>query len=485
MLSAALLLGALRFFRLGEWSLWHDEALSLHEALRLLAGEYGALPSHALGVASIAALLQLTGSQWPSEWLLRIVPACAGWAGIALTYWALRPLGRPKRAAFAALILASSSWHLYWSQCARFYTLAQDLSLLGCGLFLRGLLHGKSAKMVAGLVLALLAASFHLSALFAVGGLVLGPLAARPWARTTTEEEQHRSSERTYVLLGRIAIGAIVATAIAAWRPWLEYASKKEAAPLSGLTHFALTTGFFATPLLATGAGLGALLALRSRWGSDMLALAVTAIGLLTALIASLFAIVTAQYVFVLLPWIAYLASAPLEAGEEPGADMNRDGGKSRSGSPGRSAPIASWCYALVLVLPPLADIGLYFTEHNGARPMLREAYQYVWNHRASEDLIFGMETPVGEYYLNPGTRDLRRTVAVARLDAYHAEGPAEWTRYGRRAWFVIRGEWIKSLWPGDRERLVALLGEQCRLVQSYPLYVGARDLSVLVYVRD
>ena len=46
----------------------------------------------------------------------------------------------------------------------------------------------------------------------------------------------------------------------------------------------------------------------------------------------------------------------------------------------------------------------------------------------------------------------------------------------------IAFGETFKS---DDYYGVAELLSEQCRLVQSYPLYVGARDLSVLVYVRD
>ena len=59
---------------------------------------------------------------------MRLPAALFGWVGIALTYWAFAPTVGRRTAAAAALVLATSSWHMDWSQTARFYTLEIDLT---------------------------------------------------------------------------------------------------------------------------------------------------------------------------------------------------------------------------------------------------------------------------------------------------------------------------------------------------------------------
>ena len=137
---------------------------------------------------------------------------------------------------------------------------------------------------------------------------------------------------------------------------------------------------------------------LRRREAIDML-VAVACIGALgAALLASSRAVVSAQYVFCLLPWIALLASAPLAPAATHGTNDE----------PAEERTSLAWAYAAALVIPSVAGLGLYFTKYGGDRPRWRDAYRYVWNEREPGDLVLGANSPVGEYYLNPGYTDLR-----------------------------------------------------------------------------
>jgi hypothetical protein len=183
----------------------------------------------------------------------------------------------------------------------------------------------------------------------------------------------------------------------------------------------------------------------------------------------SMSARISAQYVFVVLPWIAILACAPLEAAPGDGRQ--------------RSAFASAW--VCILVLPTLVNTALYFTVRKGERPQWREAYEFVWNQREPDDLVLGMAATVGELYLAPQRTDLRQTMHVTWLDRWRARLPEVWARHARRAWYVLNPEELLDWEPRDADDFRAYLREQCRLVKCFPLYVESRDLSVWVYIRD
>jgi hypothetical protein len=453
-----------RFWRLSQWSLWFDETATWTDAQ---PGLDGVQIGHPLGYRAIALTVQLFGGV-PDEFALRFLPALAGWLAVPLTYWAFRPLSGSRRAAGAALLLAASSWHVYWSQNARFYTMAQAVSLIGAGLLVRGLWRRKILVSALGFAFAAAAMAFHPSAGLLVPALALAPLLVR-LARGTRPLPDVR-----------VAVGVLILFAVAllvrydwARRTIATYVYQK---PQSSPAHLLLTTGFYVTPLLGTAALGGTILTFLRRDAKHLFAAIVATLVLGAAFAMSLFARITAQYVFVLLPWIAVLACAPTVP-----ASVN-DAGDLPKEPPHVRRLRAAWL--AVLVLPALATSALYFTVRAGERPRWREAYEYVWNRREEGDLVLGMEASVGEYYLNPSATELRHPAHVGWLDSWRAREPFLWAKHARRTWLILNPEQLYDWDPGDAERMRRFLAEECRLVQCYPLYVESRDLSVWVYVR-
>ena len=167
---------------------------------------------------------------------------------------------------------------------------------------------------------------------------------------------------------------------------------------------------------------------------------------------------VSAQYVFFLLPWIALLAAWPI---------------KERFG-----------LWLPVLVLPALVSCGLYFSVRQGERPQWREAYTFVERSRQADDLVFGMEATVAEFYAGAVPDELRHPRRYGVLDRWRVDELRQWARSGRDMWLVVNPEQVKA-WPtGEAERFGRFLREECRLERVWPLYVESRDLSVWVYRR-
>ncbi len=471
LLALALLVGLLRFWKLGAWSLWFDEAATYTD---WYVGLYGGEIQNPLGYELVHRVVELLGGK-PDEFALRFLPAVAGWLAIPAAYWAFRDLAGKRTAALVALLLAVSSWQVYWSQNARFYTLAELASLLGAGLWLRGFARGSVVRALLGLGLASSGALFHPSAALALPGLALAPVVAARCARRPLGAGKR-------VLVAMVAAGVVVLLAAYPWaRDTLStYFLQKGArggfdagAALERVLHLARTTGFYVTPYLGAAALVGAGLAWRRRAERGVVPLVVVLVVLLlVAGIAAAGARMTAQYVFFLFPWIALLAALPAE-----------ELGRALADERGRRTLARAW--AFVLVACSLVNVALYFTVRQGERPPWRDAYQFVWNRREENDLVLGMEATVGEYYVAPWRTELRQPEHVQWLDKWRATQPRLWARQGRRMWLVVNPEQFLDWDPEDAAEVQRFLREECRLVRVWPLYVESRDLSVWVYVRD
>ena len=459
-LAAALLLGLLRFWKLGEWSLWVDEAHTVADWGSSL--DLGRIWNPA-GYVAIRETVALLGGEL-SEWNLRFLPALVGWLCVPLSYWALSSSFGRRRAAWVALLIALSSWHVYWSQTARFYTFAMATSLWGGGLLLRGVERGRVLMTLCGLFIAGLAAGFHPTAGLLVPALTLAPILASLRAGAPGP-----GFVRVRWALVACCVAGVVLAAPWAWSSIQNHQQQKGTADLlSGPVHLLLTMGYFFTPLVAFAGVIGAVWSWRTRDLAGLLAAWVCLLSTGAALFLSLSALMTAQYTFCLLPWALAAAIAPMKAL-----------GDSREGR------LTGFAFGGLLAASALSGVMLYMTSRMGERPRWREAYELVDRLREPGDLVLGMATPVGELYLGePGT-DPRRPLVVSPLGDWFPDGPRRWTRHPRRIWAVVRPQWYDSLRPGDRGMIEDWLREDCRLVRRFPVPMEGRDLEVLVYLRD
>lgn len=468
---AAILVALVRFVRLGHWSLWIDESLTWTDWHTGITG--GEIRNPA-GYALIAFAVRALGGV-PDEFALRFLPALVGLACVPLTWLAFRRCAGDRRAAVAALLLAASSWHVYWSQNARFYTLAQAAALLGTWLYLRGLARASTWRAVLGLIVVASGAAFHPSVALLLPALVVAPFVLT-FVRVPLDEPSRRVARRC------LAAGIVVALVGSkwAWDAWQTYRYQKPNGPslaeiASSFAHYAKTTGFFVTPLLATGALCGAWFAWKRREREALFVAIVIAICLVAALAAATVVRVSAQYVFFLLPWIVLLACIPLEGAGATRAERR----------PASLAGAGGFAYVALLFVPAFVSTLLYLTVRQGERPQWRDAYQFVWNERHEGDLVLGMHATVGEYYASPRSVDLRHPMQIGWLDDYHAHEPRTWSNYPRRAWFVVNPEDFLDWNRDNAAAFQRMLREECRLVKVFPLYVESRDLSVWVYLRE
>jgi 4-amino-4-deoxy-L-arabinose transferase-like glycosyltransferase len=464
LLALALFASLVRFWRLGEWSLWYDEVLTWADLNDPALFERIGNP---LGYRLVGLVVAWCGGA--DEWSLRLLPCLAGVACVPACFWALRPLAGEARSALAALFLACSSWHVHWSQTARFYTLAQLLALLGAGLYLRGLRRGALPGLLAGLVATASAGLFHPSAWLVLPGLALGP-----FVPGLAPVDKARRLRLVFGVAAALAACLAAPRALDAFEAYLSQKGQSDA--FDSLRHYVLTSGFHISPVMLAAALVGACCAIARREREMLYAAAVVASVLLLAAGFSLGVRVSAQYVFVLLPWIALLCAAP--AFPADGAPRGAEGA-------GRATAAWAVAWSAIVALPLCVQTGLYLTVRRGERPAWREAYAFVQAARAPGELVAGMEAAVGEHYLDRAAVDLRHPRHVAVLDRWRHDEVRGWARAGRPMWLVVNKEQLAA-WPReDARRFERFLAEECRLVRAWPLEVESRDLTVWVYHRS
>jgi uncharacterized membrane protein len=161
---------AMRFYRLGEWSFWIDEIFTINHAVSHFSTTELLLknipPSRnwiPLSVILDAQMLKLNGI---NELSARLAPAIIGILTIPILYFPTRKIFGPRIALISLLLLAVSSWHLFWSQNARFYTSLMLLYTLALFAFYFGIEEDEPRYLFVFFLLVYLAASERLSALF-------------------------------------------------------------------------------------------------------------------------------------------------------------------------------------------------------------------------------------------------------------------------------------------------------------------------------
>jgi len=129
----------LRLFRLGS-ELWLDEITTIFfyspmPTLHVLTGFVSA-NNHLLNTLLMKLAVAFFGEQ---EWAVRLPSAIFGAATIPVFYWVSRLMLSQRSSLFAALLLAVSYHHIFYSQNLRGYSMQLFFTILAGGLLVKGL----------------------------------------------------------------------------------------------------------------------------------------------------------------------------------------------------------------------------------------------------------------------------------------------------------------------------------------------------------
>ncbi|MBI3820974.1 MAG: glycosyltransferase family 39 protein [Planctomycetes bacterium] len=463
LLALAGIAAALRFYKLGEWSYWSDEAFTMNDSNAFYESDPGRLPDFGLSFRVYGAWFEFARHiGWQlDERVVRTLPAIFGILGVVFTAWFGARGAGGKAALFAGVLVALAPFHLYWSQNARSYALEVACATPAGLLLGSSFISGRRVEFSMGLLFLAAAAFAHPTALVLVPGLFIFAL-----FRGRFGGAAGRGTAWIALIVAAAAIAAILLLTPLRHAIWVHYKVKADASP--GL--FISTCAYYFRPTLLAAA---ALLTIRAWTRRDRRTLFFASIGfgaLAAGFAASCVVRANAQYVLAALPFLALVVGRELMF---------------LAWTPFPGARLAAGAMAAVLVCDFAGGAYLYYTAEQGHRARWREACAYVWSHRQPEDTIAATQGTVVECYLNPSNRLPRRVASCIYLNPYEAAKFEVIPRLGQRAWFMILDVDLDEWKSADRGRLVDFLRERCRAVAEWPLQFAGKEQTLRIWRYD
>ena len=433
----------LRLYRLGEWSFWGDELITIRKLMGL---------SGDLGLSSIKLSNQLIGialrTLGVSEWSARLAPAIVGALTVPALYFPTRRLFGPFTALLAGLLLSISTWHIYWSQNARFYTALLLFYTLALFAFYIGIEKDRPAYLVLFLVLlglAILERMFSLL-LIPVVAVYLALLYLLPFGKPAGLRPRNLLLLIVPSFLGGLVVALPMLMDTSFWLQRFSWVNNNPLWLLSGVVYY------IGLPVMALGAVGGIFLLIRKDRAALLFSLA-AGLPLLAIVFLSLFQYTANRYVFVsLTAWIILAALAVREF-------FSQTNGNARALVVG---------VLLILLLEPLSEDVLYYQYQNGNRDDWKAAFELIKRDKQPGDLVALADNVHGEYYLHEPTEN------IYRLDLESLAGG------NQRVWF------IEDINLGDKmPRKLHWIQTNARLVANFDVYVRARNFKMRVYLYD
>jgi Dolichyl-phosphate-mannose-protein mannosyltransferase len=424
---------ALRFYKLGEWSFWGDEVFSIS----------GRPDGFFLSLS--VRLIQLT-INWLgiSEWSARLVPAIIGTVSIPLLYFPVRKQFGIWVGLLFASMLAVSPWHLYWSQNARFYVLLLLLYTFTLLAFYIGIEEDKPWYIVASLVLFGLAVQERLMALMFILIAVVYLVCIKLLRFDKPVGLNRRNVLIFFVPI--VVLGLWFAFPFLRDLPgWIAGFGRINNNPIWILSG----TFFYITLPVVFLAGAGMIYYLLEKNRGVLFFCLAGLIPLIVIVILSVVQYTANRYAFIALTSWLILASIGLYG--------------LASLLSGRAIIFSVAIYLLILGTA-FSDSILYYQYQNGNRDNWKAAYNYIQQHKGSNDLVVSGTPQVGSYYLKD------------QVIGYPYLSPDELKRYDR-IWLVEDLN-VKDLYPSQR----AWMLDNAQLVAVFDNHVSARTYPMRVY---
>ena len=311
----------LRFWRLGEWSLWIDEAHTWRDATLPMVGDRGFFGSdrgqYPLAFLLVRGLLSL-GWIGSDEFGLRAPFAVVGALSVPALALAGRRIVGPTAAVAAAWLCAVHPWHLFWSQNARGYALMFLFAIVATNRLAAWAEDGRWRHLPAAAVAVVLGVLSHpTGALLPAGALAFFVL--RRFAR---EEDRRLPIAATVV-----AVSAMVATVVVAkYSPFQKFLAAK--ADPSAL-HLLQTVAYYFRPEFLL-AGLVGLVLCGLQWSTRrglFVACLLLAPFLLLLAVGTTLVKTTARYAFAALPiWLLVAGRVAARSESRPGLAIGPGG---------------------------------------------------------------------------------------------------------------------------------------------------------------
>ena len=415
------LAAALRFYKLGAWSFWIDEIYTINHATAHFSTPQLILehlpPNRNWVSVSVILTAQAINFWGVSELSARLTAAIIGILTVTALYFPVKKMFNVRVALIAALLLAVSPWHLFWSQNARFYTSMLLFYSLALMFFHFGMENNKPGYFIVFYALLYLSLSERLFAIFIFP--VIGIYLAGLWA---LRFERPPGLNRLNIFLIGIPIlagGAIELFSIVVnsesrfFADFSWFFLYRNDDPFRLLGNIGFNIGM---PLMVLGLFSGIFLVLQKNRAGFLMAVNAV-IPLIILLAVNPFIFTKDRYVFIILfSWITLAAIAIYELFTH--------------------FPSLHRYLTIGIFVMLLADAGgdnlLYFRANHGNRAEWKASFNIIQERSHPEDIIVTYWPEFSPFYL-PG----REFIQYEDIDV------PTLLSSGKRYWFVIDAETI------------------------------------------
>ena len=451
-LSVVIVLGAaLRFWNLGHWSFWIDEVFTVRDAQNLSLNHWQSIPNP-IPYLAVKLSIVLAGH---SEWGSRLIPCLVGIASIPAVFGLGRTLFNWQVGLLSSAFVACSSWHLFWSQNARYPVFTFLFAVLTVWFFYLSLERDSTLLTIAALACCLCLILSH-----TLSVVIVPALAA--YAIISLLENSNRKRWINLLIFFIPFALPVFALALPEVRGYLFSGWGRNEWQRSPL-YIVLTLVQGVSVPIAVTAFFGAASTTFDR--STRFLICYAGVPLLLFLIASQLQNVAGYYLFWTTAAYFILAAVACEQVWKMIAE--------------KSGSIIGLLVPCVLVVTLLSQVYLYFNIENGGRPKWREAFAAIQSETQPNDKVVLSEPEMGKYYL-PELSPIYIGGLLDDKDGFERQ----WEDSGRnRLWFVVD---VASFNVFDADIAVRRwIRERGHIVKTFPAFSRAKDRTIHIYLLE
>lgn len=437
---------AIRLYKLGEWSFWGDEMITVVRAM----GKSTAEPLPRLSVWLTSTSFTLWGI---GEWSARISSAVIGALTVPVLYFGTRRMFDATTGLLAAALLAISTWHIYWSQNARFYIALLLFYTLAMFFFHFGLERDRPWYFIIALGFLGLALLESLTAAFLIPIVFLYLVLVK---LLPMEKPKGLRWRNVLLFFGPLVAGGFFILwryiqSVETWRStfWFFDFAFLNNSPfwiLAGVVYY------LGIPLVVMSF-FGGLSLLFQKDRRALLLILGAAVPLLSIMLISLVQYTANRYVFVVTTSVVILAAVAVRE-------------LIKKVAPGSKLAVAG--AVLILIAAPMSENLMYYGYQNGNRDDWKGAFAWLKAHKQPGDVVITVHRDLADFYLQEST------MGVQRLDIKQLAGD------GRRLWFVL-----DLTAPTKAPDLVNWFQRNGRQMASMDISVHARVYPMRIYLYD
>lgn len=423
-----------RLARLGQWSFWIDEILTINVArdltVNFIERPFFALREFPLTAFMIRLFMDETNV---TEWNARLGPALIGSVTAPILFFPVRKMFNTGVAAMTAVLIVISPWHIFWSQNARFYILMLLLYTLALYFFYFALQDDNFNYIILSLVFLGLAASERLLALYFLPTIMTYVVCLFLFSLPKPPGLNWKN-------FGIFVGGGILFALFSGWvfitQPGLWQS-----------IYFVENSPDGFNILLQHIRGVDihiifiALVFVWFAWRHKLLItpifflLVCAVVPVILTIAASFFQFVHGRYTFIsLIPWLT-LAAVPVILLFDQFKET-------------KESILVIGVLTAVFLLFPLQELFDYYTNGPGGREEWRTAFEYVATVSGSDDILISNDPVVGNFYTQ------KSFISMKTIDPRFSD--AEICQLNQRAWVVMGGT---SRINPDFEQIVRQVG--------------------------